>query len=329
MRYAQLLELRFCDLGIRIEDSWLLECIDRLHDELEARDLRLRPHCWLSDEWFSPKNSPGIAIPFYLAHPKLMALERREVLEVEGGTRRECMRLLRHETAHAIQTAYELHRRRIWQKSFGRASEPYPEFYRPNPASREYVHHLDGWYAQSHPDEDFAETFAVWLDPRSRWRKRYAKWPALKKLRAVDSLMADLAGVRPKFRSKARPHRLALLRSTLRSHYESKKERYAVQHPAPMDKDLRRLFQAPSGSRQGETAHAFLRRHRVEIRELVARWTGDHQFAVDQVLKELMNRCRQLRLRTVGPQRRVLTECAILLTVHTVQTLRSRVWHTL
>ena len=25
--------------------------------------------------------------------------------------------------------------------------------------------HLDPWYAQSHPDEDFAETFAVWLTP--------------------------------------------------------------------------------------------------------------------------------------------------------------------
>ncbi len=130
-------------------------------------------------------------MPFYLAHPRLARLERKMFKEVEGGTQRQCMQILRHEAGHIVQHAYALHRRRKWQEMFGRSSSPYPESYRPNPNSRDYVQHLPRWYAQSHPDEDFAETFAVWLTPRSNWRQRYAEWPgALEKLEFVDELMA-------------------------------------------------------------------------------------------------------------------------------------------
>jgi hypothetical protein len=327
MSFDRLLALRLCDLDVAIRGTWLEECVERLHDELAARNIVLRPHCWLSDEWFSPKESPGIAIPFYLAHPRLMALERREIYEVEGGSRTECMKLLRHETAHAIQVAYRVHQRPRWKELFGRSGAAYPDYYRPNPASRHYVQHLDGWYAQCHPDEDFAETFAVWLAPRSGWRKRYAHWPALEKLDYVDELMGRLAGERPRFRSRTQPHRLSTLRRTLRSYYDYKRERYAVDGSETFDRDLERLFTHPDQSRAGETAHAFLRRHRNEIRELVARWTGEYQFIVDHVLKQIMVRVRQLRLRAVGPRHRLKTECAILLAVHSVQALRSRKWH--
>ena len=327
--FERLLDVRLCDLSVAIEGSWLEECIDRLYEELQANDIALKPHVWLSEEWFSPQEAPGIAIPFYLAHPRLMALERREMFAVEGGTRRECMKLLRHETAHTIQVAYQVHRRRRWQQMFGKSSQPYPEYYRPNPASRRYVLHLDAWYAQSHPDEDFAETFAVWLDPRSAWRRRYARWPALKKLAYVDELMAELAGARPKVRSRAKPHELSRLRHSLRSHYQSKRARYSINFPAAYDSDLRRLFTAPEQSRAGQTAHSFLRENRKEIRELVSRWTGEYQFAVDHVLKEMMVRCRQMRLRAVGSKQRLKTECAILLTVHAMHTLRRRDWHAL
>ena len=327
--FSRLLELRLCDLGVRLEGTWVEECVERLHAELDERDLLLKPHCWLSDEWFSPKSAPGIAIPFYLAHPRLMALERRQMFEVEGGTRGECMKLLRHEAAHAVQVAYGVHRRRRWQQLFGKASRPYPDYYRPNPASRRFVQHLDGWYAQSHPDEDFAETFAVWLDPRSNWRKRYARWPALRKLEYVDTLMGELAGSRPTVRSRATPHRLSTLRQTLRSHYESKRERYAVDYPSSYDDDLRELFTEPGKRRTGQTAMSFLRTHRREIRELVARWTGEHQFSVDQVLNEIMIRCRRLGLRATGSRQRLKTECAVWVAVHTVHRLRRQEWHVL
>jgi hypothetical protein len=186
----KLLKLRFKNLRLTIEGTWLEGCLEDLQGELEERNLRIRPHAWLSDEWFSPDTTPGIAIPFYLAHPRLMRLERKMIIDVEGGTRRECMRILRHETGHVVQNAFRLQRRRRWQELFGRSSTHYPRYYRPNPASKNYVQHLRLWYAQSHPDEDFAETFAVWLKPRSDWKKRYAGWSALRKLEYVDEVSA-------------------------------------------------------------------------------------------------------------------------------------------
>ena len=193
----QLLERRLSSLRVGVEGTWLEDCLATLHEELEERGIRLRPHAWISSEWFSPANVPGIAIPFYLAHPRLMKLEKKMMLDVEGGTWSECMAILRHEAGHAVQHAYQLQRRRRWQQLFGPSSKRYPRYYRPNPASRRYVQHLRLWYAQSHPDEDFAETFAVWLRPRSNWRTRYAGWPALKKLEYVDELMGEIAGKRP------------------------------------------------------------------------------------------------------------------------------------
>jgi hypothetical protein len=171
---SELLKLRFRDLKVTIAGTWLERCLKDLYDELAQRGLRIRPHAWMSNEWFSPDDTPGIAIPFYLAHPRLMRLERKLIIDVEGGTVPECMRILRHEAGHVVQVAYQLHRRRRWRELFGPSSTRYPRYYRPNPASRRYVYHLPLWYAQSHPDEDFAETFAVWLTPRSNWRKRYA-----------------------------------------------------------------------------------------------------------------------------------------------------------
>src|SRR5690242_12130520 len=194
---AELLKLRFKDLKVAIPGTWLERCLDELYAELAERGLRIRPHAWVSNEWFSPDDTPGIAIPFYLAHPRLMRLERKMIIDVEGGTVPECMRILRHEAGHVIQHSYQLNRRRRWQQLFGRSSTRYPDFYRPNPASKNYVQHLRLWYAQSHPDEDFAETFAVWLRPRSDWRRRYADWPALRKLEYVDELMEAVAGERP------------------------------------------------------------------------------------------------------------------------------------
>src|SRR5690242_17828978 len=202
MSDEQLLGMRFCDLRLRLERTPLAKRVRRLYRELDRRQIGIRPHCWLSEEWFSPDGVPGIAIPFYLAHPRLMKLENHKMLEVEGGTRDWCMRILRHEAGHTIDTAFRLHRRRPWQDVFGKSSQPYPDFYNPKPYSKSYVLHLDSWYAQSHPAEDFAETFAVWLKPDSDWRKRYTGWPALKKLEFVDQLMGELADQTPPVRSR-------------------------------------------------------------------------------------------------------------------------------
>lgn len=323
-----MLDLRMCDLGIGIEGTWLEDCIDRVLEELAGRDIELQPHFWLGDEWFSPDGVPGVAIPFYLAHPRLMRLERSQMFEVEGGTEKECLKLLRHELGHALDHAYNLHRKRSWHRVFGKPSQPYPDVYRPHPASKRFVQHLDGWYAQSHPHEDFAETFAVWLKPRSNWRKRYRGWPALKKLEYLDELMAEVAGKRPAVRSRARPYSLPRLRHTLRTHYERKRSHYSAGYSDLYDRDLLRVFSNDPEHRGRETAASFLRRNRAEIRQRVSRFTGEYQFTLDQVLKEIIGRCKELRLRVAKPEKETRLDFAVLLTVHTVHYLhRGNEWH--
>jgi hypothetical protein len=319
----ELLELRFKDLRVRLEGTWLERRLHDLYEELDERGLRIRPHAWISNEWFSPDDTPGIAIPFYLTHPRLMRLERRMIIDVEGGTVSECMRILRHEAGHVVQVAYQLQRLRRWQELFGRSSTRYPSYYRPNPASRRYVYHLPHWYAQSHPDEDFAETFAVWLTPRSNWRRRYAGWPALKKLEYVDELMAEIAGQRPMVRQRVRVDPLSGLTQTLAEHYAKKREHYSIEYPKVYDRDLRRIFSDEPRHRRAPTAAAFLRRNRAKIRQIVSKWTGEYQLTLEAVFDDMIGRCRELKLRAVGSERQLRMEFIVLLTAKTVHSLYS------
>ena len=317
----QLLKRRLSSLRVTVEGTWLEDCVSSLHEELEERDIRLRPHTWISSEWFSPDRKPGIAIPFYLAHPRLMKLEKKMMLEVEGGTWSECMAILRHEAGHAVQQAYRLHRRRRWQQLFGLSSKRYPLYYRPDPASRRYVQHLRLWYAQSHPDEDFAETFAVWLRPRSNWRTRYAGWPALKKLEYVDELMGEIAGKRPLLTSREPVDPLHELSETLGSHYQKKQAFYAISPPKTYDRDLYRLFSANPRHRMAQPASGFIRRHRDHVRKLVARWTGENQLMIEAVLDDMIARCRAHNLRAAGSERKLLSDFTVLVTAKTMHAL--------
>lgn len=319
--HEQLLDVRIKDLKVTVEGTWLARCLRDLQGELDERGLRVRPHAWISNEWFCPEDTVGIAIPFYLAHPRLMQLEKRMILEVEGGTYYECMRILRHEAGHVIQHAYQLQNRRRWQQLFGPSSRSYPRYYRPNPASRRFVQHLRLWYAQSHPDEDFAETFAVWLRPRSNWRTRYAGWPALKKLEYVDELMAEIAHKRPLVSDRTRIDPLSRLTQTLGEHYRKKQEIYAFDTPKTYDRDLHRLFFAGPRYRRSQPASTFIRRHRAEIRQLVAKWTGEYQLTLDAVLDDIIARCRELDMRAVGSERRLVTDFTVLLTAKTMHAL--------
>ncbi len=320
----QLLEVRLCELGLRLEETWLQQTVEQLHRELAGRGITVRPHCWLSEEWFAPDGIPGIGIPFYLAHPRLQRLERRHMLEVEGGNRSWCMRLLRHEAGHAIQSAFRLHRRKSFRETFGSVATKYPEHYRPNPKSRNFVLHLYLWYAQSHPAEDFAETFAVWLSHSpNQWRKRYAGWGALKKLEYIHATMQELAGTAAPVRSRRRVDTLPTLRKTLAEHYEAKQKHYASSFPTVYDRDLLRLFREPEPGkpRRGEAASSFLRRHRSEIRKMVSHWTGEPEYVLEQVFREMIGRSRELKLRAIGTERRLKLDFAILLTVRTTQYL--------
>lgn len=318
----ELLDLRFCDLNLKIEGTPLEHRIAQLTHELEARKIRFRPHFWLSEEWFTPDGIPGIAIPFFLADRRLMQLERSVMLEIEGGTPDSCMRILRHEVGHAIDNAYRLRRRRAYREVFGNVAIPYPTAYNPKPYSRRYVVNIGLWYAQAHPVEDFAETFAVWLRPRSRWRTVYADWPALKKLEFVDQLIREIRSETPIVRSKRHEEPLRSIRRTLREHYERKRDHYGLDAVHEYDHDLRKLFSDDPDS-DGASAAGFLRRIRPRIRRAVADWTGQYQYTIDQVLAEMILRCRSLGLKLEKPEDVAERDALIVLTMRTMDYIHS------
>ncbi len=299
-----LLDLRFCDLRLRLDEPRLQAGIGRLYSELDQRGIRHRPQTWLAEEWFSPDGVPGIAIPFYLAHPRLRRLEYRLVHEIEGGSARDLIRILRHEAGHAIDTAFRLRRHKAWREVFGRASQRYPTYYAPRPASRDFVQHLGLWYAQSHPTEDFAETFAVWLPPRSRWRSAYAGWPALAKLEYVDAVLQELSGQRPRRASRAFIDPLSTNRRTLREHYRRKLAVDRSGEDERYDRRLLRVFGHADDHPDNRPASHFLRSLRGRLREEMNRQVVTHPYLVNHVLDTAIQRARILRLRLAGDVRR-------------------------
>ena len=295
-----LLDWRISDLDLRM-DGVVAACVAQLHKELKAKNLVLMPPCHIGDEWFCPEGCAAIFIPFYLFDDRLRKLERKMVLEVEGGTRDECMKLLRHEAGHAYSYAYRLQRKKKWQHHFGLASQEYPETYRPRGYSRSYVVHLDGGYAHMHPDEDWAETFAVWLAPGNRWRRKYAGWPALRKLEYVEELMGTLAGKAPVHLEAYRAATESSLRLKLRTYYRRKQKAYAETFPDFYDADLRRLFVAMPEDRNGHVcAGRFMRGRRRGIVGAVSEWTREPKYRVNELLTDLVVRAEELGLAADG-----------------------------
>jgi hypothetical protein len=293
----ELLRLRICDLKLKIAGTELEARIETFYAELAAKGIAFKPLCYLGDEWFCPEGCATIAIPFYLAHPRLKRLEEKMMMEVEGGTESWCMRLLRHEMGHVLNHAYLLEKDKRWQKLFGPASLEYSESFRARPYSRRFVRHLDGYYAQSHPEEDCAETVAIWLTPGLDWRQQYKDWKALEKLEYVDELMSKLAGKPPLVFSKARMSEASRLRSRLAIYYKRRRRAYAQDFPDFFDADLRKLFADAGAAPENERAAAFLRRSRKMILNAVSTWTGEPKFTLDRLLRALTERCAELDLR--------------------------------
>ncbi|MFL6528383.1 MAG: hypothetical protein ACJ8IQ_09810 [Chthoniobacterales bacterium] len=297
---AELLEYRVAKLGLRLEGTTIEPLIRQLYDELSARGLLFHPPCHLGDEWFVPIGIPAIFIPFYLAHDRLRALEQTMMLEVEGGTKEWFMKLIRHEAAHAYAYAYHLPRKKKWQQLFGKTSrEDTPDSYRPRPFSRSYVLNLDDWYAQAHPDEDFAETFAVWLTPGLDWRARYAGWKALEKIEYVDELMRTLAGKPPLHTPEYRVADYDGLNIKLKTYYAHKRKAYADTYPDFYDAELRELFPATAGPGRIK-ASSYLRLRRRRLMNSVCQWTNEKKFRVNKLLSRLIDRCDQLGLSVLN-----------------------------
>ena len=299
----QLLSLRFCDLKLKIQGTDLEEAVQRLYRELSMRGIRFRPHCWLSQEWFSPDGIPGIAIPFYLAHRRLISIERRFMREVEGGNRNWLMRILRHEAGHAVDSAYRLRRRSRWREVFGPASLPYPDTYRPRPGSRRFVQHLGAWYAQAHPTEDFAETFAVWLKPHSPWRREYLGWPAFAKLEYIDSLALEIGASRPLVSARDTIEEVTEETRTLRDHYDQKLARYRMPRRCGADELLLKVFTPAPQTRSRPKAAQVLRELRSPLRQQIQRTGAFSEYLLHQVLRLMIERCESLDLYLRGPRR--------------------------
>ncbi len=291
-----LMSLSPAHLGLEITGSALEPLIARLYGELAAKGLVFQPPCFLADEWFCPVGVPAIGVPFYLAHSRLRRLEKKMILEVEGGSKTEFMKLIRHEAGHAYSYAYGLHRRKIWRRLFGLASTEYPDTYHPRPYSKSYVAHLENWYAQSHPDEDFAETFAVWLTPGLNWQKRYRGWKALEKLGYVDQIMSGLAGKPAKAPAAKELASWTGLGIKLKTYFQRKMKLYADSYPDFYDRDLKNLFTDQPEESSTVTARDYLKKSYTPLVRAVAVWTREKQYTIDQLLQRLMRRVSELKL---------------------------------
>lgn len=310
----ELLKFRICDLPVTLEGGWLEDCVNRLYSELESKGIGFKPLAYLADEWLTPDGEPVIGIPFFLAHSSLVKLEKKMMLEAEGHTRDWCMKLLRHETGHAINYAYKLHRRKKWKDVFGHFAQEYADTYKFRPYSKNFVRHLEDYYAQYHPDEDFSETFAVWLTPDLDWRNDYKGWRAMRKLNYVNELMDTISKKEPVVRRGKQYWKASKLKSTLTNYYKKKKRFHAEDFPDFHDSNLKRIFSERESGVSGQSAYELIRRYRKQIVNNVSTWTGEKKYIVDDLVRSLMQRSKSLSLMITHTEAQAMLEISVYIT---------------
>jgi hypothetical protein len=273
------------ELDLRLEGSPLEPLIGKLGRELHRKLKRFRPQYYLTDEWGCPSGQPVIGIPFYLADAALARIEK-QTNDLE--TAREIMMYLRHEAGHAFNYAYRLYQRPEWRDTFGPYRRRYSDDYRPVPFSREYVRHLPGWYAQKHPDEDFAETFAVWLTPKSNWRRRYRGWPAMRKLLLVDRLARAFANREPLVK-RGKPDITAdQMNMTVGQYVDLSAARARAVYEGAYDHHLEDIFLQPGSTARGaRPAWEIVEEHRVALTNTIATWTGVSRSVVGEIVHSI------------------------------------------
>jgi hypothetical protein len=320
-----LLGRRISELGLTIKGSRVERLVEALYAELTAKSVAFRPPVYLSDQWGCPDGTPLIGVPFYLVDRRLERIEAEMSAGIEDDL--EAMRYLRHECGHAINYAFKLYERPEWRSTFGPFSRPYRERYRADPFSREYVRHILGWYAQKHPDEDFAETFAVWLTPGLDWRHEYSGWPALTKLEYVDRVMQEVGPLTPEAPAPSRADLpVEAMRYTVADHYAESDDRVPIQDERQFDGDLRRIFLSVGDAPEGGLAKWFMQRHYREIVSRISYWTSESPSVVRSLIDHLARRVSDLDLRVAGVEAATLIE---LTAFGTAVVMNHRYTHTL
>jgi hypothetical protein len=291
----EILGRRIDQLGLKLEGSPVERFVLQLQDEIRRKGLKkFQAVCYLTDEWGCPDQEPIIGIPFYLADPKLATLEK-EMNDLEDA--REIMMYLRHEAGHALNYAYRLYATPEWRKLFGPFNRRYREHYRPVPFSRRFVRHIEGWYAQKHPDEDFAETFAVWLTPGSGWRKRYRGWPALAKLRYVHRIAREIADREPTVGHGKTDLTVAEMKVTVEEFYQKAARRNRAAVDVAMEGDLLDIFGKPVRRKNGlRPAAEIVQEHREDLTDKIAYWTGVRRPVVRALVESVIRHCGEQKL---------------------------------
>ncbi len=314
----ELLEQRLCDFRLQIQGGPLESILARFEAELaEAGIRRLRPRYYLSDEWGVPDGTVAIAIPFYLADARLRSIQARRGVFVEGIDEADVLRYLRHEMGHVVNYAYRLHETEEWTRTFGPMSRPYEDDFRVVPFSPDFVRYLPGGYAQKHPDDDWAETFAVWMTPGLDWAGLYADAPgALAKLRYAARVLAEIGDREPPVFAVDLDGEVGELNVTVQEFYNDI-ELEEVTLPRSLDGDLWALVAPHAATLRGaqrEEAAALFLQHRDHLSGAVYRWTGLLPERGRALIDHLTERARALGLSYIADEReQVLCDLACLL----------------
>lgn len=289
-----LLSQRISQLGLKLEGSPVERYVQILYRELEHKGLKhFRPRCYLTDEWGCPSGEPIIGVPFYLADPHLAQLEK-EIDDLEDE--RQIRMYFRHEAGHAFNYAYRLHETPEWREMFGPYNRPYRDRYRPVPFDHNFVRHIEGWYAQKHPDEDFAETFAVWLTPKARWRTRYRDWPALRKLKYVDRVARAVRDTEPPVRLASTDITVEEMHMTVEEFFRANQVE-APQVDVSLDNDLPDFFARRGRRRRGiRPAWEMVRDYRMALIGKVEYWTGVRRSVVRALVDSIAQAAERLQL---------------------------------
>lgn len=299
----EILNRRICDFKLQIEGSPLESIISKFKQELKACGItRLKPQFYLSDEWGVSDGSVAIAIPFYLADEKLRKIQQVRGGLVEGIDPDDILRYLRHEMGHVVNYAYRIYETEAWTRIFGPMARPYNDEFSTRPFSPDFVRHLPGSYAQKHPDDDWAETFAVWMTPGLDWRQLYEDAPgALGKLEYCAKTIATLIDRDPDVSNVELDEKVDELSYTLQEFFDPV-ELGGLVIPHSLDGDLRGIFSPWSGlgaavqeGRKG-SGGALIRRNQDLLANTTYRWTSVEPHFLHPLLAHLAKRADTLGL---------------------------------